>query len=78
MRDVDLLVSAVLRSIRPRSGFATELGIELSGRPPRLIGIEPSMQVLRARWVVAGAAVAGVVSATGAVYLGRRRHRRAA
>lgn len=78
MRDVDVLIGAVLRSIRPRPGFAGELGAELAGGSLRPLGIGPLAQGLRTRWIVAGAAVAGVVSATGAVYLGRKRHRRAA
>ena len=78
MRDVDLTVSATLRGIRPRPGFAGELETELSRRSERLLGIASATHGARARWLVAGAAVAGVVSATGAVYLSRKRLRRAA
>ena len=74
--DPDLLVTSVLRSVRPRPGFSSELSASLyrTSNQPRVV---PSpVNRPHTRWVVAGAAVA--VSATGAVYWGLKRTRRAA
>lgn len=68
-------IANYLRSMRPREGFAAELFAELTHDPQRIHALGPIATRSRARWIVAGA-VAGVVSATGAVYLGSRlRHR---
>lgn len=70
-------VASVLREIRPRDGFAIELLASLIQDPSRLYALDPAIERSRTRWIVAGA-VAGVVSATGVVYLAARRHRGAA
>lgn len=70
-------VATVLREIRPREAFATELLAALIQDPNRLYALDTSSERLRTRWIVAGA-VAGVVSATGVVYLAARRHKGAA
>lgn len=70
-------IAAVLRAVRPRDGFSAELLAALTHDPERLHALGPVADRPRTRWIVAGAAVAGVVSATGAVYWGtRRRHHR--
>lgn len=69
-------VVSVLREIRPRDGFATELLAALVQDPSHLYALDPAIERSRTRWIVAGA-VAGVVSATGVVYLAARRHRAA-
>lgn len=73
MTDTDLLVRSVLRSVRPRPGFAAELEVALTQAVDRPRMVESSSERRRARWVVAGAAVA--VSATGVVYWGVKRNR---
>ena len=78
MRDIDLLVRSVLRGIRPRPGFRAELATMLTDGSPYVAEAELPRTGARTRWIIAGAAVAGVASATGAVYLGHRRHRRSA
>lgn len=77
--NVDELVALVLHSIRPRPGFASELEAAIRHEPPHPYVIAPYLGRSRTRWVVVGA-VAGVASATGAVYWGtrRRQHRGAA
>ncbi len=68
-------VIAVLRDIHPRPGFEGELLASLLRDTGRLRALSPEAHGHRSRWVVAGA-LAGVVSATGAVYwTARRRHR---
>ncbi len=71
--DLDNLLTAVFREVRPREGFAAELLTMLTqeGRP--LLAIDDPVGRPRFRWVLAGA-VAGVVTATGAVYVAARRH----
>lgn len=70
-------IASFLRTVRPRDGFTAELRVALTHDPERLHALGPVADRSRTRWVVAGAAVAGVVSATGAVYWGtRRRHNR--
>ena len=72
--DVERAVATVIREIRPRDGFATELLASLIQDPSRLYALDTSSERSRTRWIVAGA-VAGVVSATGVVYLAARRHK---
>ena len=76
MTDADLLVAAVLKTVRPRAGFEAELAAALAraSNQPRVVPSRSERS--HTRWVVAGAAVA--VSATGAVYWGLKRTRRAA
>lgn len=76
MIDSDLLARSVLRSVRPRPGFSAELEGALLRAPEHPMMIQSPVGRSHARWVVAGAAVA--VSATGAVYWGLKRTRRAA
>lgn len=70
-------IASVLRGIRPRAGFAAELLAALTEDPHRLGTIDTASERSRTRWIVAGA-VAGVVSATGVVYLAARKHNRGA
>lgn len=70
-------IACVLRDIRPRTSFATELLAALTEDPQRLYSLEFGGERPRTRWLVAGA-VAGVVSATGVAYLATRRHHRGA
>lgn len=74
--DADLLVTSVLRSVRPRSGFSYELSASLSkaSNHPRIVSSPVDRS--HTRWVIAAAAAA--VSTTGAVYWGLKRTRRAA
>lgn len=66
------------RAIRPRDGFAAELLAALAHEPVALHPLGSFDDRARKRWLVVGA-VAGVMSATGAVVIGaRRRHRGAA
>ena len=66
------------RAIRPREGFEAGLLAVLIHEPVALHPLESFDDRARKRWLVVGA-VAGVVSATGAVVIGaRRRHRGAA
>ncbi len=68
-------IARYLCSIGPRDGFVAELFAELTHDPQRIHPAFPVATRSRSRWIVAGA-VAGVVSATGALYLGSRlRHR---
>lgn len=70
-------VARYLGSVTPRAGFAAELLAALTKNPQHLYQLGPAGPRPRTRWIVAGAAVAGVVSATGAVVWGtRRRHHR--
>lgn len=62
-----------LREIRPRDGFAAELLAALTHDAVALYAVGDTLRGSRSRWVVAGA-LAGVVTATGAVYLAARRH----
>ena len=68
------VVAQVLREIRPRDSFATELLASLLQDPHRLHALDTASERSRTRWIVAGA-VAGAASATGVVYLAARRHR---
>lgn len=70
---VERKVAAHLRGIRPREAFVAELLGELMTSPHTIYLSEDVDARPRTRWLVAGA-VAGVVSATGAVYLAARRH----
>jgi hypothetical protein len=74
---VERKVAACLRDIRPRDRYAAELLAALTGEPARLHSLAAHAERSRTPWLVAGA-VAGVVSATGVVYLAARRHRGAA
>lgn len=62
-----------LREVRPREGFAAELLAALTGDALLLYAVGGTMREARSRWLVAGA-LAGVVTATGAVYIAARRH----
>lgn len=76
--DLDDAVAICLREVRPRVGFAGELLAALIQDPPLIQVVDDTLQRQRSRWLVAGA-VAGVVTATGAVYVAaRRQHGRAA
>ena len=71
-------IAESFRALRPREGFAAELHAVLINEPVALHPLASFDDRARKRWLVVGA-VAGVVSATGAVVIGaRRRHRGAA
>lgn len=69
-------IAGYLQAVRPRDGFGAELLLALNQDPHRFEPLSQLTARSRTRWLVAGA-VAGVVSATGAAYLGvrRRNHR---
>jgi hypothetical protein len=66
-------IAACLQEVRPRAGFATELLHQLTVSPMHIHPLDSRAGRPRTAWIVAGT-VAGVVSATGAVYLAARRH----
>ena len=74
---LDRKIATCLKDVRPRKGFGAELLAALTEDPSRLHALEAHGHRSRAHWVVAGA-LAGVVSATGVVYLAARKHRGAA
>lgn len=65
-------IARSLRDVRPREGFAAELILALSHDLHDLSVLTDTAGKSRTRWLVAGA-VAGVMSATGAVVWGARR-----
>lgn len=68
-------IATVLQEVTPRPGFSAGLMTILIQDRNRLPSLDSAVGRSRTRWIVAGA-VAGVVSATGAVYWGaRRRHK---
>jgi len=71
---LDKKIAACLKDVRPREGFEAQLLVALTEEPARLHGLAAHGARSRTPWVVAGA-VAGVVSASGVVYLAARRHR---
>lgn len=71
--DLERELTALLQGIRPRGGFGAELLVALRGDAPLLWEPDETIRPQRSRWVVAGS-VAGVVTATGAIYVAARRH----
>ncbi len=72
-RPLEARLRTLLCEIRPRPGFATELLWSLTHDVQPLHGVGTTERRPRSRWVMAGA-LAGVVTATGAVYVAARRH----
>lgn len=72
---VEWKVATLLREVRPRDGFRSELLDSLTRTPLHLSDFDGATHPWRTRWIAAGA-IAGVVSATGAAYLAHRNHHR--
>jgi hypothetical protein len=77
MREIDELVQAVLLSVHPRRGFETGLHATLVASDPSWVLEDVRHAHVVSRWRVAGA-VAGLATASGALYFGRKRYRGAA
>jgi hypothetical protein len=73
---VEWKVATLLRTVRPRDDFQSELLGSLTRTPVHFSAIDGSMHPSKTRWIAAAGAIAGVVSATGAAYLAHRKHHR--
>lgn len=72
---VERMIATLLREVRPRDGFQSELLDSLTRPSLHLADFDGATHPWRSRWIAAGA-IAGVVSATGAAYLAHRKHHR--
>lgn len=71
--DVDELLITLFQGICPRVGFGAELLAAIMDDSGVLTDISSAEVHRRRGWLMAGA-VAGVISATGVVYVAARRH----
>lgn len=75
---VEWMITTLLREVRPRDGFQSELLDSLTRTSLHLADFDGAPHPWSSRWIAAGA-IAGFVSATGAACLVHlKRHRRGA